>query len=183
LSKEQRRFFRINDTLGVFCRPLSPKESAAVSAETALNTANAHSLMATCDREISKSLMELRRHDKVTANLIDAVIRKLDYALHMFTVEQNALKEIRHKLQEVNISACGLAFIRDRPLSPDSWVSLNLELKPSNQEIVTYGIVVGCETCPGGFYVRINFEQMAEEDQEALILHLMQRQRVQRREA
>jgi hypothetical protein len=163
------------------CRPLSPEESIATLTDAALRSVNTYDLMSACDTDISRHSGELRKRDRLAANLIDAINKKLDTVVQHLEVERNTLKGITHKLQEVNISACGLAFVRDKSLLPDTLVCLNLQLQPSNQEIVSCGKVVGCEPCVGGFYVRINFEQMALEDQEDLIHHLMQRQKVQLR--
>lgn len=182
MSDERRRFFRINDTLGVSCQLLSDKELEAVEAGVALCPVDTFSLIAGYDEKISEYLTELRQRDDVAAKLMEVINKKLDVALNQLEVESRTLQGISHRMKEVSISACGIAFIHDEPLATDAIVSLNLVLKPSNQYIVTYGRVVGSDLCKGGFYARINFQNMEVSDQEMLIQHLVQRQGVQLRE-
>lgn len=182
MSDERRRFFRINDTLGVSCEPLSAEELEAVESGVALCPVDTFSLIAGCDQKIAEYLQQLRASDPVAASLIEVINRKLDFMLNHVEVESRTLRGISHRMKEVNISACGIGFINDEALATGSVVSLNLLLKPSNQHIVTYGKVVGCDLCKGGFYARIDFHNMDGGDQENLIQHLVQRQGVQLRE-
>lgn len=182
MSDDRRRFFRIDDTLGVSCQLLSEEELEAVEAGVALCPVDTLSLIAGYDEKIAEYLTELRQRDDMAAKLMELLNKKLDVALNQLEVESRALQGISHKMKEVNISACGIAFIHDEPLAIDSIVSLNLVFKPSNKKIVTYGRVVGCDLSKGGFYARINFQNMDVSDQEALIQHLVQRQGVQLRE-
>lgn len=177
MTSSKRRFFRINDTLGVACRPLTPRELGKAAAGVALAPVDALSVLNLCNEAISTHSKALHKRDKLAANLIDALNKKLDSVLDHLEVADSMLKGVSHKLQLVNISACGAAFIRAAPLLTDTWVSLNLLMKPSTLVITTYGKIVGCEPCEGGFYVRINFENMEAAIQEPLIQHLMKRQK------
>lgn len=182
MADERRRFFRITDTLGVSCEILNEQELAAVEEGVGLCPVDTFSLISGCDHTIHRHLEELRDRDETVAALIDAINRKLDFVINQLEVDNRTLRGISHKMKEVNISACGIAYITSEAIACDSVVSLNLLLKPSNQHLVTYGKVVGCEMCKGGFYVRINFKNMRVEDQELLIQHLVQRQGVKLRE-
>ena len=180
-EQDRRRFFRITDTIGVSLDVLGADERAALEAGAALCPVDSYSLISDCDREIENYLQELQKKDEVAAKLIAMMNKKIDCILDQMALDSRTLRGVSHRMREANISACGIGFVHPERLSVTEIVRLNILLQPTNKQLQTYGRIVGCDLCKGGFYVRIEYQGMRGSDQELLIRHLVQRQSAQLR--
>ena len=70
------------------------------------------------------------------------------------------------------MSACGIAFQSDENLTQNQSILLQLKLKPSNVSIVTTGKVVDTGTGSDKNIVRVDFQNLGENNQDLLIQHL-----------
>lgn len=177
MSSERRRFFRIDDRLGIALQSLSEAEVEAFKQGESLPV-DAYSLLSSYDVRIEQQLTQLNNKEPLVAELLDNLNKKLNCIVSQLEMESRIVQRIAHKVQEVNISACGLAFFHDTPLAVDTLVSLDLLLKPTNVHVVCLGRVVGCDAVEGEdtFYLRIDFEDLTLADQETLIQHIVRRQ-------
>jgi len=183
VEQDRRRFFRITDTLGVCLDILNADELAALEAGAALCAVDSFSLIDDCDREIGNYLQVLQKKDEVAAKLIAILNKKVDCILDQIALDSRTLRGVSHRMREANISACGIGFVHPERLAVADMVRLNILLQPTNKQLQTYGRIVGCDLCKGGFYVRIEYQGMRGSDQELLIRHLVQRQSAQLRES
>ena len=180
MNDERRRYFRINDTLGVAYRVLTPEEVKA-SGDTSNVPVNVFSLLANYDTVLNEQLTKLRVKSPELEQVFSSLNKKINCLINHLEMESRLVEQLAHKIREVNISACGIAFEAEGELRAGTNVSLDIVLQPSEMHIFTYGKVVGCEPSgPGSksesYYVRINFYGMSNADQELLIQHIVQRQ-------
>lgn len=180
MSEERRRFFRINDTLGVAYRLLTPEEIKANGKDK--NTpANVFSMLANYDTVLNEQLAQLKVKQPLVEEILNSLNKKINCLINHLEMESRLVERLAHKIREVNISACGIAFVAEGEIKLGQDVSLDIVLQPSEMHIFTYGKVVGCDAQGDGAYVRINFYGMTQADQELLIQHIVQRQSTQLR--
>ena len=183
MSDERRRFFRINDTLGVAYRVLTPEEVEASGENN--GPVNVFSLLANYDTVLNEQLAALKTKSPGLEAIFSSINKKINCLINHLEMESRLVERLAHKIKEVNISACGIAFQAEGELAEGTDVSLDIVLQPSERHIFTFGKVVGCEMVGrskrDGYYVRINFYGMSNSDQELLIQHIVQRQSTQLR--
>jgi hypothetical protein len=182
-NEERRRYFRITDTLGVAWRALSEEELQEGSA-LANKPTDIYSLLGSLENKISHRLGQFRIKDPAAAELFDLMNQKLNCMVNQMEAESVLVKKMAHRMQEVNISACGVGFGVDTVLSPEQLILLDFVLYPSNAHITCYGRVVSCDAAEDSdvsgsdpqYYTRIDFYELDEADQEVLIQHIVKRQ-------
>ncbi len=177
MTDERRRFFRIDDTVGVSYRLLTEEEAKAQS-DGAYHAVDVFSQIAGFDTKIENFLGQLQIKDPVAAALIDNINKKLNCVITQLELENRLVQQVVHDMQKANISACGMAFNIDTEIEADREMSLNLLLLPSNLRVSTFGRVIACEHGKNvdGYYIRIDFHDMEPADQEVLIQHIVKRQ-------
>lgn len=173
MSSEKRRFFRINETIGLSYEVL---DKGGTPSE---NTVDVLDLMSEQDEKIEQLLIEVEPESPKVVELIRAMNQKLERIVGQVAVESRMVDKLANKVKEVNISACGIGFVCDESVPVGSQLNLDLQLFPSNKAIKSSGIVVGCEPLGSGFYWRIDFYGMTQGTQELLIQHIVQRQGAQ----
>lgn len=171
-DSDRRRFFRITDRLGVSYRVLEPSE---INDDLPSTIARATHLIAGYNQVIEDSLAALSDQPAVAA-AIDALNKKLDCMLSQIELDNVMVQKMAHKMCEVNISACGMAFIIDESLQSNDILHLDLFFKPDDLHVVAKGRVIDCEPAEQAYYLRIEFVEMSQTDQERLIQHIVQRQ-------
>jgi c-di-GMP-binding flagellar brake protein YcgR len=177
MNRDRRRYFRINDTLGVAYRILTETELAEDS-DSSERPVDARNIIAAYDTQIEHLLSQLRGKDPVVSELMDVFNQKFNCILDQLNLDSDLVQRIAHKVQEVNISACGMAFVVDEELASGTLLSLDLLLLPANLHVFTRGIVLDSTAVEAGegYHVRLEFSGMESQDQEVLIQHIVQRQ-------
>lgn len=170
---ERRRFFRINDKVGVAYRVLTDEEAAS-RREQEPKPVDALSLLSRYETTIQQLLPAVE--PEPTRQLLAALNHKINCIIAQLELDSRLVREVAHRVHEVNISACGMAFVADEAIAVGKTLSLDLVLKPDGRHIVSYGQVLGCEAQDQGFYVRLNFLGLSPGDQELLIQHIVRRQ-------
>jgi len=184
MSAERRRYFRINDTLGVAYKVVTPEEAKA-SGKNKNAAVNVFSLLANYDTVLNDQLAQLRAKHPTLEEIFASLNKKINCLINHLEMESRLVERLAHKIREVNISACGIAFEAEGELAPGTDVNLDIVLQPLETHIFTNGKVVDCEHAghknTDSYYVRINFYGMSNADQELLIQHIVQRQSTQLR--
>lgn len=177
MTEDRRRFFRINDTVGVSYRVLTGDDltSQLFGMGTDLNAMN---LITGYDGKIETLLSELRTLQPLVAELFDAFNHKLQGVVAQLHMDSDLVQRIAHKVQEVNISACGMAFATEEALPTGTVLGLDILLLPHNIHILTRALVVNASPADSGQgqHVRVEFTDMDSRDHEALIQHIVKRQ-------
>lgn len=181
---DRRRFFRINDTLRLSYRVLSDEETQSQLGGV-IDPADVTTLLANYDKTIKSVLGQLKIEQPLVANLLAAMNGKINCVVDQLDIDSQLVEQIAHKIREVNISACGVAFNVDEPIDIGKVLLLDLLLQPDDVHIYVHGAVImrGMNEPDGGCYIRVNFSNMSTSDQELLIQHIVRRQGVQLRKA
>lgn len=180
-TEERRRYFRIDDTVGLSIKLLDQEEDENARSVFA---PNAMEIVSHYDAQIRRVLERLEADNPDIAELGSLLNKKLDRLASLVAIESKLVDRIAHRVQQVNISACGLAFSHEDPIAEGSRIEIELTLFPKELKIVSEGIVVACELTTGDqqkYYCRVDFYGMSAEQHEQLIQHIVQSQSSQLR--
>ena len=169
MNDERRRFFRINETVGISWQLLDGREGPIQSDPTDIL-----SLVSEQDQRIEHLLIELEDSHPKVSELISLFNQKLERVVGQMIMDNSLVNRMAHRAKEANISACGIAFIHDDSIAEGANLRIELTLFPTQRRVVTDGRVVACNKSDDGkhFYWRIDFYAMSKTDQETLIQHI-----------
>lgn len=184
MSHERRRFFRIDDSIGVAYRLLSDEELAD-QLDGEIKPVDSMNLIASYDNKIANLCGQLQTRDPLVAELMETLNAKLSAVINQLELDSRLVRRVAYKVHEVNISACGMALFTDESIPEGATISLEMSLKPGNHLVQCYASVISCgmDEEKQKFYIRMDFANMSEHDQEILIQHIVRRQGDQLREA
>lgn len=177
MTKEKRRYFRINDIVGLTYRLLDSRVQ-----QKGNPAAEIWDLMSEQDEKIEQLLREVSGESPKVAELVRAMNQKLERVVSQLVVESKLVGRLASRAREVNISACGAGFICDESVANGAALQLELQLYPGTTKVQTKGRVVGCEALGDGYYWRVDFYDITAAVQEELIQHIVQRQSAQLKE-
>jgi len=182
-NDERRRYFRINETVGIGYERLENKQRHI---DDFAQPHNPEAIMASLldvvveqDSKIEQLLVEVETSHPKVAELVTVFNQKLERVISHLLIENQLIARIAHKVREANISACGIAFINDEPIEVGASLHLELTLYPSETRVETNGRVVGCDQEEETYYWRIDFFGMSRGAQETLIQHIVRTQSAQ----
>lgn len=178
-GSDRRRFFRISDNIGVNYRPLAPEELDQ-HIESLINPSDTLTLLSDYNKQIESLLGQVALREPAVADLLSVMDKKINCVIAQLELESRLTQSLAHRVQEVNISACGMALTLDEQLESGLALDLELMLLPARLLLHCRGVVV--DACPAteedGYHTRIDFNGMAAQDQESLIQHIVKRQGV-----
>ncbi len=182
-KQERRRYFRINETVGLSIQILDDGYSGKRTDHPDNRLAStAAALTSQNDERIDVLISELADLSPKVAELAALINQKMERVVSMLTIDNHLLDRIAHKVQEVNISACGLAFSHDQAIPENSRIRIELKLLPDEIMLSSDGVVVSCERTaddPASYYCRVDFLGMSASAQEELIQFVVQSQSAQ----
>jgi c-di-GMP-binding flagellar brake protein YcgR len=182
MADERRRYFRIDDSVGISYQLLSGEEAdnLAMAANAA---AGGFDFVSNFDNRIQTLLDSCKVQSPLAAELLDLVNKKLNFVIQQMGIDAELINNVAYTLRKANISACGLAFYSEEGLKAGQKVQLDIMLYPSELRFSCLGLVVGCdklqdEEVQGDkqYFLRINFESINSTDQEMLIQHIVKQQ-------
>ncbi len=161
---ERREFFRIDDIIAISARKICPIEKKA-------------------SRIKKGEIIELSEFEKPDPSispglwrLLNEINAKLDLILQSLDRDYKGLQEPRY--QKVNLSAGGIRFITDEPVSRGDIMEIHMQLNtcpPLN--IITYGEVVRVNEKDGKYEIALSFKDIEDEIRETILRYTLQRQR------
>ena len=182
MTEERRRYFRIDDSMGVAYRCIGSEEAKAFVKQSQ-DQNGAFDLAANFDNRIQTLLDTCKIQAPVAAELIDLMNKKLNFVIAQMDVDSELMHQIAYSLKQVNVSACGMAFANEDMLEKGQLLQLDIMLHPSELHISAMAQVVECS--PLGVdeaedgkscFVRVDFTEVNSNDQELLIQHIVKRQ-------
>ena len=178
MNTERRRYFRINEMVGIAYEVADsaarPGSSDKTYAPDLLELASQQ------DLRIDALLKDVGAEHPKVAELMSLMNQKLERLTSYLNVEAPLLKRIASKVREANLSACGIAFSNHESFPRGTRLHLELTLYPTKDTVTTDGIVVACdEQEDGGAYCRVDFIGMKDRTQERLIQYIVQSQSAQ----
>lgn len=182
-NQERRRYFRIVDQVAISYRRLSEEENVARG--VGINSPAA--LIVQLENQISASLETLRSVQPQVHELLELFNRKINLVLALDDSISETDSEQLKRAQQVNISACGIAFPSYEQLEPNDKILLDLTLFPSNVCLKMVAVVIGNERLaePIGddaYIIRADFLDISSNEQEVLVQHIIKRQTLQLKE-
>jgi c-di-GMP-binding flagellar brake protein YcgR len=182
MNKERRRYFRIDDSMGVSYRCIGSEE-AKVFAKQTQERGSAFDFAANFDNRIQTLLDACKIQSPLAAELIDLMNKNLNFVIAQMDVDSELMHKIAYSLREVNVSACGMAFANEEVLEKGQILQLDIMLHPSELHVSAMAEVVACvpleideATDDLSCFVRVDFTEVNSSDQELLIQHIVKRQ-------
>lgn len=181
-SQDRRRYFRINDWVGLSYRLLDA-DSSKISADGDNIQISSSQVVEAIDRELAAALNVLWQSNPAAANVIGLLNKKLDFVAAELELGYFADGLIKHEQTRVNISACGIAFESDEAFDAGQVLELNLLLKPVNTKLKLRGCVNACDRLATDnskpYLLRLDFVSTDMHVREELIQHIVRRQSMQ----
>lgn len=177
-EQDRRRFFRINDVVGLAYRPAD-----ASSTEKQQQTMDVQNSLKELDDEIGGLLVQLRREQPLAAEALACMNRKLQILARRIDSPMAGSDDSAAEYQQtsVNISACGIAFLVDQPYSAGSRLQLDLLLRPGDWELRLIARIIACDPVMAGWQLRLDYESISQSDQDLLVRHMLVKQSQQLR--
>lgn len=165
---ERRRFFRLDDEVVLDFQLLLDDNVCVEQQHKQLTELQA------LEQEIGALIHQLRSQNATFGRLAEVFNQKLNLIAGAQLREQILDEGSDGERVEVNLSACGIAFANREPLPKKAKMLLNIQLKPSNTQLVLIGRIVGVDRIEGDkpYLIRAEFENLSETQQELLIQHL-----------
>lgn len=138
-GNERRRYFRVNDLVGIHYRFLS--ESERDSAITAQPT-NLQTVLGQLENEITCTLESIKSSSPDVYHVLDLFNQKINLAFGHGIADQSLDAGMSVRACQVNISACGIAFPSAEAAQLNQYVELDLTLYPSNLRVQLVAAVI-----------------------------------------
>ncbi len=184
-GKERRRAFRVDDDVHLEFRELISGENEEESPpEKELQTCRALLQLRELTIQSGHLLAGIRKNHSEIAQYLTLLDKKIDAVAQIAgAISFGGDVQPNHR---VNISANGMAFVHHNALAPTTRLHLRIILFPSMLCIQPLARVVYCKERPKAearrrYRIGVEFEALAEQEQDMLIRHMMERQSAQRR--
>jgi c-di-GMP-binding flagellar brake protein YcgR len=181
MFKDRRRFFRINDTIGVSYHLLSDAEKSVIEKEVSVDSA----LLQSVDRlnaQLLRIIDNVQAAQPDVALALNLMNQKIDMLYEKHEIGGQLVAEINFDKREVSLSANGLAFSTAEHFAEEDLLRIDILLDKANLQVTAIGRVVVCEsldkprTKAKPFYTRVHFIQIKSHDQEILAQYVINKQ-------
>jgi len=176
-NDERRRYFRMNDLIGIRYRILSEGET-----ELALQAkpSSLNSLLSQMDEDITVALAQIKNTDSSSYRVLNLFNQKINLVIGYGFVKSDGDVACMRACQ-VNLSACGIAFPCSSPAKLNQHLEIELSLYQSNVHITLVAAVIACEDYidevnENTHLIRADFINISDVDQEHLIQYVIKRQ-------
>ena len=180
-AQERRQYFRIDDTIRVDIRRLSSDEQTNGLNQLERGEVNNFTLMSSLAAITAQSAVHIHRIENElpdVAAYLKAIDRKLEVVGRGLMTQRTEL--VAEQAQAVNLSAGGISLEVAEVYAAHCSVEVRMLLFPSFTGVQTYGEVVDCRAVKRGsdtrYRVRVEFQQISEQDRDILIRHILRRQ-------
>lgn len=174
MTEERRRYFRIDDIIGIKTEVI-PQQEVQQKLQQFWDNQHQFSLRNEFNYELEQHQTDLK-HIKIKMPEVGRYLDLLQKQLDMLTEkvvkgEDQFVEEEIH----VNLSAQGLSFYSDEVVHASEIVEMHLKLLPGHQKIVVFSKVINCikdKDRPGKYKVALDFEHIHDADREILVKHV-----------
>lgn len=178
-EEDRRRYFRIEDEVGLLTIPIRPEDEAQIMAS--FDDGKASMSLINELRAARNTYLPQRRSLEHKFPTVAAYVRMLESQIDMLALAiENDDGFVAAPNTLINLSAQGLSFDDDEPLEIGVLVELRLTLFPDLTRIRTLARVVRCEADPPCKSTALEFIHLRDADREAIIrhVHVVQRMRL-----
>lgn len=171
---ERRRYFRIEDNIGVRYELLRDEEVADRQAALFRGEFEGNNQLHSAERQLQLLIDKLRVQNPEFAE-----------AIHLLNTKFNALKddlpsqrELRPTVTRASISACGVSFDVDEQFRPGDKMYFDITLLPTDLHVHTIAQVVHCKPTenPHEWNLSVDFLGLSEVNEELMVQHIVKRQ-------
>ncbi|MBC8210178.1 MAG: PilZ domain-containing protein [Gammaproteobacteria bacterium] len=175
MPEERRRFFRIDDIVGVNSEVVE-KHQLDKRLESFWNDQHKFSIRNEFNYKLEQHQADLN-HIKGKMPELGRYLSVLQEQIDLLTERMlETDKSIPSEEKPVNLSAQGISFFADERVAIGDIIELNLKLLPGQQEIVTFAKVINCSPARSSeqkkFKISLDFEHIHEADRELLVKHV-----------
>lgn len=188
-NANRREYYRIDDRISLRMKPLSGErrrldEDTFEARRREIGLAN--HFAANQERHLAEKKRIEQRHPEIAAYLgyLEEEIRILATRI---AKSENGLSPV--PTHDVNMCAEGLRLELESPLEPDQVLEISMMLFPSSVSVFCLGEVIRCDEITEGdelqigrYSAAIRFTQVDDEDKEAVVKHIHQKQLLQLQE-
>ncbi|WP_163835419.1 PilZ domain-containing protein [Spartinivicinus ruber] len=179
--EERRRFFRIDDKVGLRFKVVTEQEWQHFKENGVAPIPDSQGVACPgLEQKISKAIEKLKAISVEAAEVAWLLNAKMNGLVELI-VEDATLSDLI-KSMDVNISACGMAFHVIQPLQSNQLLYLEITLKQQDEPIVALAKVISCSESeedteiPERYLVRIDFHDIDHDTQELLIQYVVKQQ-------
>ena len=186
---ERRRYFRVNDLIGIRYRLLSEGETHL---SMQAKPSSLKSILSQMDETITVALAKIKNTDSNSYHVLNLLNQKINLVVGPGLVNHKNDEDVAcMRACQVNVSACGIAFPCSSIAKLNQHIEIELSLYQSNVHITLIAAVTVCEEYldevnENTHLIRADFINISDIDQERLIQYVIKRQALQlseRREA
>jgi c-di-GMP-binding flagellar brake protein YcgR len=170
---ERRRYFRIEDSIGIQYEVLNDREAAARQAAIDRGEFGTDNSLQEAERQLQLLIDKLRVQNPEFADAIDLLNTKFNL------LKNNQESGLSHvKVVRASISACGVSFEMREQIRPGEQVYVDITLLPTDLHVQTVAEVVSCREVPDAkrWLVSMDFVRLSHDVEELLIQHVVKRQ-------
>lgn len=174
MSKERRRFFRIEDIVGLKTEVID-QQQVEQKLESFWQDQHQFSVRNEFNYKLEQHQADLK-NIKIkmpeVGRYLEVLQQQLDILTEKLLTDEDKFTELE---MQVNLSAQGLAFLTDESVPVGVIVELHLKLLPENQQIVVFAKVIDCKEVAdeqGQYKIALDFEHIHEADRELLVKHV-----------
>lgn len=170
---ERRRYFRIEDSIGLQYELLSDEEARVRQAAIDRGDYGANNSLQETERQLQLLIDKLRVQNPEFAEAVNLLNTKFNLLKNR---DESGLSHI--KVVRASISACGVSFELREHFKPGEQVYLDITLLPTDLHVHTVAEVVSCREVPevNRWLVSLDFVHLTTELEELLIQHVVKRQ-------
>ncbi len=177
MQQERRRFFRIEDNVGLKLTTIEPGQQES-RIQQFWNEQHQFSLRNEFNYRLEQhqsDLLVIKNKMPELGRYLSLLQQQLDLLTDKVINDQDDFIDFE---ASVNLSAQGISLHSEQPYSAGQLVELHIQLLPNQQKIVTLGTVIESINPSGNklFNLSLDFTHIHEADQELLVKHIHARQ-------
>ncbi|WP_213877834.1 PilZ domain-containing protein [Pseudomonas sp. dw_358] len=178
-EEERREYYRIDDRIALEIRALT--DSEARDTELLQDDSPLFNLLSELhlsEFESQHLLRQISETDRALAAFLKAQNKRIDLLSQL--VAQTLTSRIGEP-QPVTLSEGGVTFTQDKPLLPDTPLSIKMALMPQALGLLLRARVVHCYDIDGRFEIGTEFVSLADAQRQLLARYILQKQQLERR--
>lgn len=171
---ERRRFFRIDDTIGLRYEVLTEAEARRTQQDLERGEFDDANQLQMVERQLQLLIDKMRVQNPEFADAASLLNAKFN----LLKGQIPSYRDDGRVICEVSISACGICVDIDERMREGETLLLDLTLLPTDLHIHTLATVISCEKAdePGQWTLSADFTNMLEQSEEMLVQHIVKRQ-------
>lgn len=174
MSQERRRFFRIEDIVGLKTEVID-QQQLTEKLESFWNDQHQFSIRNEFNYKLEQHQADLKHINTKMPELgryLTILQEQLDILTDKLLQDEDKFTDLE---QSVNISAQGISFYSDEQVRKGDIIELHLKLTPGRQQIVIFAKVIEFQQindAQGIYRISLDFEHIHEADRELLVKHI-----------